>query len=64
MSLYVSVQDKGLCVFLTFLVSNGAGSFARGLTGCLTLAAAALFGSLFKVSLVDSFDMFHNYIPP
>lgn len=46
------------CVF-TALIAHGAGCFACGLAGCLTLAAAALFHGFLQISRVQRFNMFH-----
>ncbi len=47
---------------LALLVGNGAGSFACGLAGSLTFAAAAFCAGFFKVCVVNSFDVFHYVI--
>jgi len=49
---------------LTFLVGDGARSFASALAGSLAFAATA-FASRFLKSLFDKgFDLFHFYISP
>jgi hypothetical protein len=43
-----SNKKSNLFVFVfTFLISNSAGSFAGGLAGCLTFAAAAFNSGFF-----------------
>jgi hypothetical protein len=46
----------------TFLVCNGAGSFACRLAGSLAFAAAAFCAGFFKICIVNSFDVFHYVI--
>ena len=53
------LQTDFLSAVLAALISHCTGSLARGLAGSLALAAAALSGSLFEISLVDSNDMLH-----
>ena len=49
-------------LFLTYadLVADGAGSFARALTGSLTFTAAAFFKRGLQIRFVDSLDVFHD----
>lgn len=48
---------KQLLYALALLICNSAGCLASGLAGACALAAAALFGALFKVRLVNSYYM-------
>jgi len=47
----------------TLLVSNGAAGLASGLAGSLAFAAACIEGLLSVGGLVESFYVFHFYIP-
>jgi hypothetical protein len=57
-NLFLNVS--GLFAVLTALVADRAGSFARGLAGCLALAASTLFYCILKVFGIQRFDMFHQ----